>query len=616
MRNANNSSNERIDKQNQSKNQNKNSNRVKLPSINIKDQKINIAQSKNNFRNPHSANLSNKLINNVIEIGKNIYNRDIITPNLVNMCMGLEQENKDLISNNINNAKSHPKYIRKYCLKNNKKPEKNNFNIERNNKLNALLNNRPNIIGTTGSNRQIKNNDLKILNNQIPINIKEQLCYLNDIKNINRILNINQKNIGINYNKKIDNNLANNQINYFSKINTNKSSNLLKKIEVSNLLKRKIGVSCNKINNNLNSIGLKEISKESPYYSNKITNDKQKKNNKSNSKTDLLGKKFNSVNYNIPNNKFNQNNIDINNNPNNIVINRINYANNINNKEDLCFMSYSYNEYSNIPFRKSMEDYHCIKKNLLKNNSIIFSYFSIFDGHSGNEVALFLSKNLHKIISSQLANVKLNNPDINNNIESFNNDIISLVKKSFEIADEEIIKELSFNNEVGSTGTIVLLYKIKNGPNTNNYSRYIICSNIGDSKGYILTRNNFIQMTKEHKCNDIKEVERIKKMGGIVFSNRVFGTLMLTRSFGDKEMKKYGVISTPDCYCHKIRDEDLYIVIASDGIWDSVCEEELMQMGGDKLSSDDFSKNLVKLARDKGTRDNISCIVIKLNKDI
>jgi serine/threonine protein phosphatase PrpC len=306
----------------------------------------------------------------------------------------------------------------------------------------------------------------------------------------------------------------------------------------------------------------------------------------------------------------------MNNNQNNKVINNINYSNNINSKEDLSFMSYSYNEYANIPFRKSMEDYHCIKKNLLKNNSIIFSYFSIFDGHSGNEVALFLSKNLHKIISSQLTNLKLNSPDININIERFNDNIISFVKKSFEIADEEIIKDLSYNNEVGSTGTIVLLYKIKNSQNINDYSRYVLCSNIGDSKGYILTRNNFIQITKEHKCNDIKEVERIKKMGGIVFSNRVFGTLMLTRSFGDKEMKKYGVISTPDCYCHKIRDEDLYIVIASDGIWDSVCEEELMQMGGEKLSSDDFSKNLVKLARDKGTRDNISCIVIKLNKDI
>ena len=615
MRNANNASNERIDKANQSKNQNKNLNRIKLPSINSKEQKLNFSQSKS-IRNPQSANLSNKIINNVIEIGKNIYNRDIITPNLVNMCMGLEQENKDFISNNINNSKSHQKYMRNYCLKSNKKPEKNSFNIERNNNLNVLLNNRPNIVGTTGTNRKIKNNDLKFLNKQIPINFKEQLCYLNDINNINRLLNINQKNIGINYNKKIDNNLINNQINYFSKINTNKSSNLLKKIEVSNLLKRKNGVSCNKNNNNLNSIGLKEISKESPYYSNKIANDKEKKIIKSNSKTDILGKKFNSINYNNSNDKINRNSIAMNNSPNNIVINSINYANNINNKEDLCFMSYSYNEYANIPFRKSMEDYHCIKKNLLKNNSIIFSYFSIFDGHSGNEVALFLSKNFHKIISNQLNNLKLNNPDINNNIENFNDNIISLVKKSFEIADEEIIKDLSFNNEVGSTGTILLLYKIKNGPNINDYSRYIICSNIGDSKGYILTKNSLIQITKEHKCNDIKEVERIKKMGGIVFSNRVFGTLMLTRSFGDKEMKKYGVISTPDCYCHKIRDEDLYIVIASDGIWDSVCEEELMQMGGEKLSSDDFSKNLVKLSREKGTRDNISCIVIKLNKDI
>ena len=109
------------------------------------------------------------------------------------------------ISNNINNSKSHQKYMRNYCLKNNKIPEKNSFNIERNNNLNVLLNNRPNIVGTTGTNRKIKNNDIKFLNKQIPINFKEQLCYLNDINNINRLLNINQKNIGINYNKKIDN---------------------------------------------------------------------------------------------------------------------------------------------------------------------------------------------------------------------------------------------------------------------------------------------------------------------------------------------------------------------------------------------------------------------------
>ena len=206
-----------------------------------------------------------------------------------------------------------------------------------------------------------------------------------------------------------------------------------------------------------------------------------------------------------------------------------------------------------------MEDYHCIKQNLLKSSSNIFSYFSIFDGHSGNEAALFLSQNLHKILSKHLFNINIfdtNSNNSNNNIESINNKIIGSIKKSFELADNEIIKNGGFNKEVGSTGTIILLYKIKNynniSLNKDEYLKYIICANVGDSKGYILTKNNFFQITKEHKCNDLNEVERIKKCGGIVFSNRVFGTLMLTRSFGDKGMKKYGVISTPDCFVIKL----------------------------------------------------------------
>ena len=586
--------NERFEKENQSKNQVRN--KIILPSINNKENKINIIQNKSNIRNPQSANLSNKLLNNAIEIGKKIYNREIITPNLVNIGTILEQENIDFANNNINNSsKSFPKYNKRYNLNINKS-EKNKFKMDINNKLSSSLNSKQNMSG--GNDRKITNSDLKILlNNEIKKNIKEQLCYLNNINKINKFMNLNQKDFELkknnNYQKKIDNN----RINYFSKFNSNKSSNLLKKIEIPHFLNNKNDNLYNNINN-LNNIGIKEISKESPFY-NKIIINKEKNLSKSknNSKKTLKEKK-----YLLKNNNSNESN------------NNDNSNSNIINLEDLCFISYSYNEYSNIPYRKSMEDYHCIKQNLLKNNSIIYSYFSIFDGHSGSEVALFLSKNLHKILAQQLISLNLYNLDENNNIENHNDKIISGIKKSFEMADEEIINNLIINKEAGSTGTIILLYKINN--DMNESSRYIICANIGDSKGYILTKNNLVQITKEHKCNDIKEVERIKKKGGIVFSNRVFGTLMLTRSFGDKEMKKYGVISTPDCFCHKIKDEDIYVIIASDGVWDAVCEEEIMQMGGEKLSSDDFSKKIVKFARDKGTRDNISCIVIKLNKDV
>ena len=80
-----------------------------------------------------------------------------------------------------------------------------------------------------------------------------------------------------------------------------------------------------------------------------------------------------------------------------------------------------------------------------------------------------------------------------------------------------------------------------------------------------------ILITKDHKCCDANEVKRIRDSGGIVFRERVFGTLMLTRSFGDKEMKKYGVLSTPDIFMKNIDTEDIFVVIASDGVWD-VCE--------------------------------------------
>ena len=602
MRNTFNLFNERNQKESQAKNQK--IKKIQFPSINSKDNKRDSFDIKNNFRNPQSANLSNKILNNAIEIGKKIYHRDIITPNLVDMYTILGKENKDYIINNINNninnisSKSYPKNSKLDYGKNSNQG-KNKFSKDINSNFRASINNKQKIYGTE---RNKINNELQLLNIEIPLKVNEQLYYLNNKNNINRYLNSNQKKIFNKNNnilyKNVDNNINLNQGNFISKINNiNKSSNLSKNIEIPYLINEN-----NKyINNNINvfqSINRKELSKENKNNGNILINNSKKniKKKKYNSQIKIYEKKY----YFIDN---------INNSKNSINSNNISKVKN--NKEELCFISYSYNEYANIPYRKSMEDYHCIKQNLLKNNSIVYSYFSIFDGHSGNEIALFLSKFLHKILSTQLNNLNINNNDIQN----YNDKIISIIKKTFEIADEEIINNSNYSKDVGSTGTIILLYKIKN-ENRNDFSRYLICANIGDSKGYILTKNDFIQITKEHKCNDAKEVERIKKNGGIVFSNRVFGTLMLTRSFGDKEMKKYGVISTPDCFCHKIKDEDLYIVIASDGVWDAVSEEEIMQMSGEKYSSDDFSKKIVKLAIDKGTRDNISCIVIKLNKDI
>ena len=281
-----------------------------------------------------------------------------------------------------------------------------------------------------------------------------------------------------------------------------------------------------------------------------------------------------------------------------------------------CFISYAYIDYPNLEHRKEMEDFHCIKQALGKRYNL--SYFAIFDGHGGKEVASFLSINLHHYLINELNNIQFGI----NDEENINN-IIECIKLAFIKIDKDILANDNLANDVGSTATLIFIYynnsnDIENYNNENqNLERTLICANIGDSSGYLINKSNIKLITKHHKCEDASEVKRIREQGGIVFQGRIFGKLILTRTLGDKEMKKYGVIPEPDFYIKKIEKNDFFVIIASDGIWDVINEDELFKIGNEKkLSSEAFSKKIMDIAKERDTRDNSSCIVIKVNKNI
>ena len=281
-----------------------------------------------------------------------------------------------------------------------------------------------------------------------------------------------------------------------------------------------------------------------------------------------------------------------------------------------CFISYAYIDYPNLEHRKEMEDFHCIKQALGKRYNL--SYFAIFDGHGGKEVASFLSINLHHYLINELNNIQFGIND-----EKNINNIIECIKLAFIKIDKDILANDNLANDVGSTATLIFIYynnlnAIENYNNENqNLERTLICANIGDSSGYLINKSNIKLITKHHKCEDASEVKRIRDQGGIVFQGRIFGKLILTRTLGDKEMKKYGVIPEPDFYIKKIEKDDFFVIIASDGIWDVINEDELFKIGNEKkLSSEAFSKKIMDIAKERDTRDNSSCIVIKVNKNI
>jgi len=52
----------------------------------------------------------------------------------------------------------------------------------------------------------------------------------------------------------------------------------------------------------------------------------------------------------------------------------------------------------------------------------------------------------------------------------------------------------------------------------------------------------------------------------------------MTRSFGDKIVKPYGVTSKPDIMSYELKRSNgsvQYIILASDGVWDVLSEKEI-----------------------------------------
>lgn len=54
--------------------------------------------------------------------------------------------------------------------------------------------------------------------------------------------------------------------------------------------------------------------------------------------------------------------------------------------------------------------------------------------------------------------------------------------------------------------------------------------------------------------------------------------LAMSRSFGDVLGQSIGIISEPTITEHRVRENDKYLVIASDGVWDCLTNKEVAKI--------------------------------------
>ena len=244
------------------------------------------------------------------------------------------------------------------------------------------------------------------------------------------------------------------------------------------------------------------------------------------------------------------------------------------------FKSYSYYEDKNLKYRQSMEDIGILIPDLTTDYKV--SLFGIFDGHGGTDVVKFVKNRLPQLIKIYL------------------NDLFP-VEIAFKNAFKKVDEELKFfdSEYIGTTATLILIKDNK-----------IYCANVGDTKAYIIYDKTYKQISNDHKCTNEDERKRITEIGGKIIKNRVMGQLILTRTLGDLYVKQFGVINTPDINVYDINETINYIIIASDGVWDVVDLDTITNMGKAGKNVGEFCKDIVKLAINKGTKDNVSCIVV------
>lgn len=87
-------------------------------------------------------------------------------------------------------------------------------------------------------------------------------------------------------------------------------------------------------------------------------------------------------------------------------------------------------------------------------------------------------------------------------------------------------------------------------------------------------------LSVDHKPNCDDERKRIENAGGVVVwagTWRVGGVLAVSRAFGDRLLKKY-VVATPYTQYEQLTSDDEVAILASDGLWDVISNQNAIEI--------------------------------------
>ncbi|KAF9268850.1 PP2C-domain-containing protein [Marasmius fiardii PR-910] len=301
-------------------------------------------------------------------------------------------------------------------------------------------------------------------------------------------------------------------------------------------------------------------------------------------------------------------------------------------------MSYRIGIHAAQGIRSTMEDTHAF---VVDFDSVHGQgYFAVFDGHGNKNVSEWCGSNFHKILLETIQDSK----DL---------PTLEIMREAFRRADEKLEQVSDGKSEwcdSGSTAVVAFLrYEDEDGSQrafetssikripdslgssisipgagvlrepSPNARRVFYCANAGDARAVMCRNGVAARLTQDHKASDEDEKARIRQAGGIVLRGRVLGALAVSRSLGDHvryeglRLKDY-VIGTPYTSKTELNDGDEFCIIACDGLWDVISDQQAVNMIRYQDDVQKASETLVNFALQNEyllSRDNVTVMVVR-----
>lgn len=290
-----------------------------------------------------------------------------------------------------------------------------------------------------------------------------------------------------------------------------------------------------------------------------------------------------------------------------------------------------------LPIKMLMGDHEGMSPSL---THLTGHFFGVYDGHGGYQVADYCRDRLHFALAEEIERIKdelcKRNTGEGRQVQwekVFTNCFLN-VDGEVEgrigraagggVGSSDVVLEAVASETVGSTAVVALVC-----------SSHLVVSNCGDSRAVLYRGKEAMPLSVDHKPDREDEYARIENAGGKVIQwqgARVFGVLAMSRSLGDRYLKPY-VIPEPEVTFMPRSREDDCLIIASDGLWDVMSNQEVCEVARKRIlmwhkkhgapplaergkgtdpACQAAAEYLSVLALQKGSKDNISIIVVDL----